>query len=306
MELENMEQNNQVVVETNNETNNEQQTLTPSVENSTDKGLEGTQQVNQQANLEEWQKDGRYGKMWKKTDDLYNSYKSMEKSFNEVNPKYKALVKLLKDNGFQETTLNDDLKKFEDYRNPQSRINQIYNYVNGFLTNEIYSSRVAKFFDQLEQEELQRLYPNMNSEQIAKQQAMDKELKELKAKEQERQSQAEIQNNLSAIDKSLDACENLANSYGFKITDEVKNYLLNHCLTNNVLPQYIEAEFLKLYGQQLLKARDNKVIANQKANDKKLQQAQILGGGSSANSQSSTLKGKAGFLKGLEKILNNK
>ena len=76
--------------------------------------------VNPETNLEEWQKDSRYGKMWKKTDDLYNSYKSLETSFQDVNPKYKALLKVLKENGFQAENLADELKKYADYRNPES------------------------------------------------------------------------------------------------------------------------------------------------------------------------------------------
>ena len=194
-----MEQN----LETNNiEVNNKEQQPNQPVDNANNSNQDGNgtdTTVNQPANLEEWQKDGRYGKMWKKPDDVYSSYTSLEKSFNDVNPKYKALVKLLKDNGFQENTLADELKKFEEYRNPESRRNKVYDYVNSFLENEIYLPRVQQFFEQLEQEELQRLYPNMNAEQIAKQQAMDKEIKELKARESQRQADLALQQDTNLI-----------------------------------------------------------------------------------------------------------
>ena len=91
--------------------------------------------VNPPANLEEWQKDGRYGKMWNKPDDVYKSYTSLEKNFNDINPKYKNLINLLKENGFKPDSLADELKKFADYRNPDSKINQVYNYVSKYLEN---------------------------------------------------------------------------------------------------------------------------------------------------------------------------
>lgn len=259
--------------------------------------------VNQNVNLEEWQKDGRYGKMWNKPDDMYNSYKSLEKSFNDLNPKYNGILKVLKENGFQADNLADELKKFADYRNPQSRINQIYNYVNGFLNNDIYSARIQQFFEQLEQEELQRLYPNMNAEQIAKQQAMDKEIKELKAREAQRQEQLAIQNDTDTIMKGLSQCDEIAKKYGFKLTDDVKNYLLTHCSQNNIDPKYIMQEFMVLYGDKLLEARDKRIIENQEANRKKLEQAQILGGGASKQPQPTNARGKAAFTDGILKIL---
>lgn len=259
--------------------------------------------VNQNVNLEEWQKDGRYGKMWNKPDDMYNSYKSLEKSFNDLNPKYNGILKVLKENGFQADNLADELKKFADYRNPQSRINQIYNYVNGFLNNGIYSARIQQFFEQLEQEELQRLYPNMNAEQIAKQQAMDKEIKELKAREAQRQEQLAIQNDTDTIMKGLSQCDEIAKKYGFKLTDDVKNYLLTHCSQNNIDPKYIMQEFMVLYGDKLLEARDKRIIENQEANRKKLEQAQILGGGASKQPQPTNARGKAAFTDGILKIL---
>lgn len=298
--MENMENNEQINQEVQN---NEQQTDQNVDVTPTNEGGNGTEQVNQNTNLEEWQKDGRFGKMWKTPDDVYSSYTSLEKSFNDVNPKYKALVKTLKENGFQAENLADELKKYADYRNPESRINQIYNYVNGFLNNDIYSSRIQQFFEQLEQEELQRLYPNMNAEQIAKQQAMDKEIKELKAREQERQKQISIEQDMATISKGLAECESLAKQYGFKLTKDVTNYLLSYCADNNIEPRYLKNEFISLYGNKLLEARDKKVIENQQQNKKKLEEAKILGGGNNKQATTPNLKGKSALTEGLMRIL---
>ena len=297
MEQENMEQNQEV--------NNEQQTeTTVDNANSVNEGSNGTDNtVNQDTNLEEWQKDSRYGKMWNKADDLYNSYKSMEKSFQDINPKYKALLKVLKDNGFQENTLADELKKFEDYRNPQSRRNQVYDYINKWLENEMYSPRIQQFFEQLEQEELQRLYPNMSAEQIKKQQELENELKQLKSAEQQRQEQQYMTETINQINTALTDCENVAKEYGFKLTNEVKNFLLTYCRDNNIDTRYIKAVFQELYGKQLREARDAKVIASYSARKQKIKDAQIVSGGASKVGNGVVMpKGKASFKAGLENL----
>ena len=89
MEMENQELENQ------NEEVQEQQPQQPVDVDSTNEGGKETETVNPETNLEEWQKDSRYGKMWNKADDLYNSYKSLETKFQDVNPKYTGLLKNL-------------------------------------------------------------------------------------------------------------------------------------------------------------------------------------------------------------------
>lgn len=270
--------------------NNEEQNQTQEVQeqqpeqnvdvNSTNEGETGTDNtVNPNTNLEEWQKDSRFGKMWNKADDLYNSYRSLEKSSQENNAKHNALLKVLKENGFQADTLADELKKYADYRNPESKINQVFNYINGLLNNDLYSQRVLQFFNQLEAEELQRLYPNMSAEQIKKQQELEQRLQKFEKAEQERKYQAGVQNDINTAIKGLQDCETLANEYGFKMTDEVKNYLLNYCRDNNVDPKYIKSVFTDLYRKQLLEARDKKIIANYSARKQKIKDAQIISGG---------------------------
>lgn len=277
--MENMENQN---LEQNQEGQEQQPIDTVDNVDSANEGANGTDNtVNQNTNLEEWQKDSRYGKMWHKADDLYNSYKSMEKSYQDINPKYKALLNVLKDNGFQAETLNDDLKKYADYRNPQSRINQVYDYVNKYLEDEVYSNRVIQFFNQLEAEELQRLYPNMSAEQIKKQQELEQRVSKFEQEAKQRQEQAYYQAEVDNIQKGFAECEALAKEYGFKITDDVKNYLYDHCGKNNIDPKYLKYEFMNIYGKQLLEARDKKIITNYSARKQKIKDAQIVSGGSS-------------------------
>jgi len=273
MDMENQELENQT------QEVQEQQPQQPVDVDSANEGVKETETVNPETNLEEWQKDSRYGKMWNKADDLYNSYKSLETSFQDVNPKYKALLKVLKENGFQAETLADELKKYADYRNPESRINQVYNYVDKLLNNNLYSDRVLQFFNQIEAEELQRLYPNMSAEQIKKQQELEAKLQQLETTERQRQEEKYMADTTAQITNGLTECDNLAKEYGFKMTDEVKNYLLTYCRDNNIEPRYIKSVFRELYGKQLLEARDKKIIANYSARKQKIKDAQIISGG---------------------------
>ena len=271
MEHQELEQNQEV---------QEQQPQQPVDVDSTNEGAKETDTtVNPETNLEEWQKDSRYGKMWNKADDLYNSYKSLETKFQDVNPKYTGLLKILKENGFQAETLADELKKYADYRNPESRINQVYNYVDKLLNNNLYSDRVLQFFNQIEAEELQRLYPNMSAEQIKKQQELEAKLQQLETTERQRQEEKYMADTTAQITNGLTECDNLAKEYGFKMTDEVKNYLLTYCRDNNIEPRYIKSVFRELYGKQLLEARDKKILANYSARKQKIKDAEIISGG---------------------------
>lgn len=271
--MENQELENQ------NEESQEQQPQQPVDVDSTNEGGKETETVNPETNLEEWQKDSRYGKMWNKADDLYNSYKSLETKFQDVNPKYTGLLKILKENGFQAETLADELKKYADYRNPESRINQVYNYVDKLLNNNLYSDRVLQFFNQIEAEELQRLYPNMSAEQIKKQQELEAKLQQLETTERQRQEEKYMADTTAQITNGLTECDNLAKEYGFKMTDEVKSYLLTYCRDNNIEPRYIKSVFRELYGKQLLEARDKKILANYSARKQKIKDAEIISGG---------------------------
>lgn len=273
-----MEMNNEEL-ENQNQEGQEQQPQQPVDVDSTNEGGKETKTVNPETNLEEWQKDSRYGKMWNKADDLYNSYKSLETKFQDVNPKYTGLLKILKENGFQAETLADELKKYADYRNPESRINQVYNYVDKLLNNNLYSDRVLQFFNQIEAEELQRLYPNMSAEQIKKQQELEAKLQQLETTERQRQEEKYMADTTAQITNGLTECDNLAKEYGFKMTDEVKKYLLTYCRDNNIEPRYIKGVFRELYGKQLLEARDKKILANYSARKQKIKDAEIISGG---------------------------
>jgi hypothetical protein len=171
------------------------------------------------------------------------------------------------------------LKKYADYRNPESRINQVYNYVDKLLNNDLYSQRVLQFFNQIEAEELQRLYPNMSAEQIKKQQELEAKLQQLETTEKQRQEEKYMTETTNQIANGLTDCEKLATEYGFKVTDEVKNYLLTYCRDNNIEPRYIKSVFRELYGKQLLEARDKKILANYTARKQKIKDAQIISGG---------------------------
>ena len=105
------------------------------------------------------------------------------------------------------------------------------------------------------------------------------------------------------INSALEDCNKLAQEYGFKVTDEVKDYLLTYCRDNNIEPKYIKAVFREIYGKQLLEARDKKILANYNERKEKIKSAQIISGGASKVGNGVQVpKGKASFKAGLEKL----
>ena len=269
---------------------------------------ESQESVNNTPNLEEnnllnWQKDSRYGKMWKTADDLYKSYGELEKKYPEVKGKFDKISKSLEKYGLNSDNFDEEMEKIKDYRNPDSQMNKIYNYIKGFLDNDYTREKVLKFYDDLELSELERKYPNMSAEQRQRQIELEQKIKTLEEAEKKRLDEQYRNETRNSILSSIDACQKIANEYGYNLTQDARVFLIEHCAKNNIEPRYIEAEFYRLYGKQLMEARDKKVIENQKTNEKKLQEAKILGGGNGSATSSPQLKGKEGFLAGLTKIL---
>jgi hypothetical protein len=159
----------------------------------------------------------------------------VKKNYDTLKGKVDTFSKFLEENGFNFETFQDDIGKLKDYRNPESEINQVYSYINPFLKNELYSDKVIAFFKEIETAELQRQYPGMNAEAIQKIQEQEQKLKRLEQAETQRQQESYTKQQSEIVQKGFDGCDQVAKEYGFTITPEVKNYLIEHCLKNDIL-----------------------------------------------------------------------
>lgn len=252
----------------------------------------GNEPVNQttEAKVYNWETDKRYGKMWKSPNDLYKSYRSMEeqypalkKQLEEEQMSKKTLYELLEKNGFKPETFAEELERIKPYRDENSEINQVYNYWNKWANNDLYKDKIAQFYQELEMQEIQRQYPNMNAEQIKKQMELEKQVQELKTFKQQQEQTKYVEEIKGTIQNSLGEVEKFAGSFGYKLTPEVKNFLLDHCAKNGIDPKYIKSEFFSLYQEELMKARDKKIEGNIKVNKEKQKSGTILNGGSNKN-----------------------
>jgi len=248
----------------------------------------GNEPVNQttEAKVYNWETDKRYGKMWKNPNDLYKSYRSMEeqyptlkKQLDEEQLSKKTLYDLLEKNGFKPETFADELEKIKPYRDENSEINQVYNYWNKWAGNDLYKDKISQFYQELEMQDIQRQYPNMNAEQIKKQMELEKEVKDLKSFRQEILDKNGTQEALTGIQSSLSEVDKFAASFGFKLTQEVRNFVLEECRKENVHPKFMKSVFFNLYQEELMKARDKKIEGNIKVNKEKQKSGTILNGG---------------------------
>ena len=258
----------------------------------------GNEPVNQttEAKVYNWETDKRYGKMWKNPNDLYKSYRSMEeqyptlkKQLEEEQMSKKTLYDLLEKNGFKPETFADELEKIKPYRDENSEINQVYNYWNKWAGNDLYKDKIAQFYQELEMQDIQRQYPNMNAEQIKKQMELEKQVQELKTFKQQQEQTKYVEETKGTIQSNLGEVEKFAGSFGYKLTPEVKNFLLDHCAKNGIDPKYIKSEFFSLYQEELMKARDKKIEGNIKVNKEKQKSGTILNGGSNRSTPPKTM-----------------
>jgi hypothetical protein len=222
----------------------------------------------------DWTKDARYVKMWKKDPNgIYKSYRNAEKmieplksELSELKKKQDEINALAKEFGITPEQLKEVLTEHKVFKDPNHVDNQRLGYLNTFLDNPVYQQEVVNFFNELEQKELQRLYPNMNAEQIKKQVELDNKVKELEAANEKNQHEKLVAQFSAELESNVDRAKKYAESRGFDFTDEIKNELLEYCDKNEIPTKYIYSTFVEKYSEPLDKAYADKVQQGQLQN----------------------------------------
>ena len=230
---------------------------------------EATEQVDQQVDGTvpeqeyDWTKDDRYKRMWKEdTNNMYKSYRSLENQYETVKDfqnKYSDLTKKFEEKGLSIDLLDDYFNEYNELKDPNNPRNQDLQVLENFMSNPDYEQRIGNFFRELQTEDLQRQFPNMNQQQIEQQLQMKQELEQLKAAEQKRQYEADTQKYYQSIQENTDKITKFATDRGFEITNDIKSEVLEYCAKNNLQANNMLAVFLDLYGDKVFEAQENKM-----------------------------------------------
>lgn len=211
----------------------------------------------------DWKMDERYKQgRWKSENDVYKSYSELESwkknthdplknKFDSISNKFKSL-NLSVDNDFDKVI--DTYKTYSDPNNPSLLT---ANYIDNLLNHPIYSDKVKAFFQDIENQELQRQFPNMSNEQIQHVMELKRKQEETDARLAEYENREKLNRNTESLTKTLQEIKGICDSRGFNFTDEIKNEFLSFCMQDkdNPVPiQYFKAVFFDKYGDAINKA----------------------------------------------------
>lgn len=188
-----------------------------------DQHADGQEPQPQEQALEQWQQDNRYGKTWNTADDMYNSVKYAEE-------KYQPFHTLANKYGYKDTEgMEQALEKHKEYSNPDSDINQTYNYLQQLLNHEEHGSKLQATFAEIAKSEELKKYGGMELPPEIKER-LDK-VDAYEAKHQEQEHKETVSKFETDIQGSVDKITELCDKHGFEIN--AVEYL-NHCTENGV------------------------------------------------------------------------
>lgn len=173
--------------------------IDPTAAQAQDQNVDGVQpQPQEQAIQEQWRQDNRFGKTWNSSDDVYNSVKYAEEN-------YQPFHTLANKHGFKDTdSLEQALAKHKEYSNPDSDVNQTYNYLQQLLKHEEHGSKLQGVFAEIAKAEELKKYggrelPPEIKERLDKVDAYEAKMQEQEYNETVTKYEGDIQSNVDRI-----------------------------------------------------------------------------------------------------------
>ena len=197
-----------------------------------------------ESEIQDWTQDKRAKTMWKNdVNQLYGSYKNMEKMYTPLKTQTDQLNNVFKEYGVDTDKIGDVLREYKSYSDPNAPQNQMWNYLQTHLAAE-HQGEIVEFFNNLDRKLDQRKYgENLPPEVIEKLKLAEQTSQRLNAIEQKEQEKAQYQQTIQTIESKLTSVESMAKEYDVTWDETTKNGFLKHCSDNNIAPDLMEKEF---------------------------------------------------------------
>jgi len=211
-----------------------------------------------------WDKDKRYKKMWKESpNELYKSFRSLEgmmkDKYDPLKQRFEGLSRIARENDINLDEFQGYIDQHKTLKDDSAGWKQKSDYLDAWINNPAYADKILGFFDDLETQELQRQFPNMNREQIEAQMEMKRELDSLK-QESETRKQKQLQTEyLGTIDSQMAKIKAMAEDNGFVFTPEIRTKFLEHCAENSPDPKFLPYIFQEMFGEDINKLKEEKM-----------------------------------------------
>lgn len=229
--------------------------------------------------ITDWTKDDRHERMWRKDpNQLYKSYRNMEKVYDPMKDEIKGLKGqieqvdgLLKEYGYelnseQLKSVLDELRSYttddEKLQKPVVRIGKYFEQQPWF--NEPgYVDKLDKFTQNLYWEYMQEKYPGMTMPQIQKMNELEAKNKEIETRLTQKEQAERIKSTEMGIDKALKEIKAFSTENGFAFTDKIEQELIDFGEKTGTPPEYLYGEFMKRYGKEIQKSYSERVKQEQ-------------------------------------------
>ena len=195
----------------------------------------------------DWTQDKRAKSMWKNdANQLYGSYRNMEKMYAPLKQQTEQLNNVFKEYGVDTSKIGDVLKEYKSYTDPNAPQNQWLSYLGRHLNGET-KEDVIKFFNDMDRKLDQKKYGENLPDSVIEQLKKAEQLEErLNAQERAQQEEAEYKQTIQTIESKLSEVETLAQKYDVTWDNETKQGFLKYCSENNIPPQYMNMAFSQL------------------------------------------------------------
>lgn len=249
----------------------------------------------------DWTKDARYGKMWKDPNDMYKSYRSMERfkaeKHDPLKKQYDTIVNELKESGYGIEHIKEILSDNKKWNDPENQVVSSGNYLQNWLNNPLYKTEVINYFEELQNRENQRQHPNWTNEQITEWNAQKSKVAQLEAEREESNRTRMVSDYKTTISDSMEKITKLADSRGFNFDLKLQNEFYDHCMKNGIDPKYMLHEFRNLHDEALEKTNRERIQNEMLESVKKNKGASIVDGGTGIQQAPATEDNPEGFIR---------
>lgn len=231
----------------------------------------------------DWTKDKRHGKIWKNENDLYKSYKNLEKMQSPLKQQADNIKSLAEKYGVSVDKIEDVLKEHKEYSNPDGNFQQWVKYLSEWLNDPDYKDKVIGQFRDLERDKYKKKYgDNLNDEQIAdrrKLEDLENWKKDFETKEKSKQEQIELG---KAIEDKMVVIGEYAKANDIDFGEEDQLALLKYCKEREMYdPKYLPEIFKALVAETKMKESRLRAEASATKNVARGRSAGVVTGGSS-------------------------
>lgn len=214
-----------------------------------------------------YETDKRWGQYWKTPEDIYNSLVFEEKN-------NKPLITALQQRNIKDVNgLTQLLQKFDEYENPNSERNVVYDAMQKIYENPELSQKMTQFFQGLMEEQEQARFGAVLPPEVR--QKLNK-VDELEAREQQRAHQEEVSNLQKVVSDEVDKINKLCEQYG--INPDISQYL-DYFKNTGLSVKNIYDHFISMHLEDINKAVQERASSNTLKNVEETKKSSIVSSG---------------------------